>query len=153
MHELELRVDPGPGAAPDQLARQVNSLYQDLRRLGVLRVARKTADAPDGSMAGAGQELGVLVLSGAFSAAAIKALGNVLVAYVQRSKARGVEWRIGEESGTYTALSAKDQHLLVQAAAARIAAGDGSAVATTSDDSAEPGDGHGGAPHRTAGSD
>lgn len=154
MHELELHVDPGPGATPDQLARQTGSLYRDLRALGVLRVARKPAAAPAGSMAGAAQEIGVLVVSGAFSAAALKAVSNVLVAYVQRSKARGVEWRIGEESGTYTALSAKDQHLLVQAAAARIAAGgEGAAVTATGDDSGEPGDGHGGTPHRAAGSD
>ncbi|MFJ9111413.1 hypothetical protein [Streptomyces sp. NPDC102283] len=66
----------------------MSSLHRDLKAMGLLRVERKQALAPEGSMASAGYELGVLVVTGAFSAAALKAISNVLVAFVQRSKPR-----------------------------------------------------------------
>lgn len=151
VHQLELRIDAGPEAAADQIDRQVRSLYRDLRTLGVLRVERKTAAAPDASMAGVGYDLAVLVLSGAFSAAALKAVSNVVVAFVQRSKARSVEWDFDGNKGSFSALSAKDQHALVEVVSARIAA---SAGGTTSQDTdGEPGVGDGGTPDRTAGRD
>ncbi|MFE1955108.1 hypothetical protein ACFW9D_32080 [Streptomyces sp. NPDC059524] len=148
MHELRLRVDIGDGSATDRVDRQTRALYQDLRRLGVLSVRRATAEAPTGSMAGVGHDLAVLVLSGAFSAAALKAVSNVVVAYVNRTKARAVEWEFDGSKGAFTALSAKDQHTLVDAVAARVAAAE-PAPSTTD----EAGDTDGGAPDRTAGSD
>ncbi|MEU6843496.1 hypothetical protein ABZ930_16640 [Streptomyces sp. NPDC046716] len=123
MDELRLRVDVEGGLPAAQLDRHVRSLFQDLRGLGVLRVERASAAAPAGSMAGVGHDLAVLVLSGAFSAAALKAVSTVVVAYVNRGKARAVEWEFGGDKGTFTALSAKDQHALVEAVTARIAAG------------------------------
>ncbi|GAA2327872.1 hypothetical protein OKJ48_06225 [Streptomyces kunmingensis] len=149
MHELELRVDIGDGAPADQLDRQVRALFQDLRRLGVLRVERRTQPPPAGSMAGAGHDLAVLVLSGAFSAAALKAVSNVVIAYVNRSKARAVEWEFDGNKGSFTALSAKDQQVLVDAVIARIAAG--TPERGTGTDEAEETDG--GTPGRTSGRD
>ncbi|MFD7990097.1 effector-associated constant component EACC1 [Streptomyces mexicanus] len=145
MHELRLRVDIGDGLPADQLERHVRVLFQDLRRLGALRVERATAAPPAGSMAGVGQDLAVLVLSGAFSAASLKAVGNVVVAYVNRTKARAVEWEFDGNKGSFTALSAKDQHALVEAVTARIAAG-----AAQGDGSDGAGETDGGAPDRTA---
>ncbi|MGY4928774.1 hypothetical protein [Streptomyces sp. 900105755] len=130
------------------MERQVLSLYRDLRTLGLFNVERKQAPAPAGSMASAGYEIGALVVSGAFSAAALKAMSNVLVAYIQRSKARSVQWEFDGDKGMFQALSAKDQDKLVEAMALRIAAGvsvDGS--------SAEPGGSDGGTPDRAAGRD
>ncbi|MEU7283529.1 hypothetical protein AB0A69_32885 [Streptomyces sp. NPDC045431] len=140
MYEMELRVDAGPSASAEQIDRQVTSLHRDLRALGHFQVRRKPAPAPGGSMASAGYELGVLVISGAFSAAAVKAVSNVLVAYVQRSKARSVAWEFDGHKGSFEALSAKDQAALVEVVAARIAAGtdgtgtDGTGTAGTGTD-------------------
>ncbi|MEU0273069.1 hypothetical protein [Streptomyces sp. NPDC006307] len=162
MDEMELRVDAGPSASPEQIDRQVTSLYQDLRALGRFQVRRKPAPAPGGSMASAGYELGVLVVSGAFSAAAVKAMSNVLVAYIQRSKARSVAWEFDGHKGTFEALSAKDQSALVEVVAARIAAGadgtgtDGTAANGTGADGTAAngtGDGDGGTQNRAAGRD
>ncbi len=164
---LELRIDSGPGATAEQTDRQVRRLYGDLRTLGLLRVERGTVAAPEGSMAGVGHDLAVLVVSGAFSAAAIKAVSNVVVAFVQRSKARSVEWEIDGHQGSFEALSAKDQQALVEAVTARIAAGTaavavaggaadpstsdpGSAAATGGNINGDPGVGGGGTPDRTA---
>ncbi|MFJ9038124.1 hypothetical protein ACIRF8_16200 [Streptomyces sp. NPDC102406] len=155
MHELELRVDAGHGATPDQVDRQVRALFQDLRRLGALRVERGTRPAPAGAMAGAGHEIAVLVLSGAFSAATLKAVGNVVVAYVNRSKARAVEWEFDGNKGSFTALSTEAQQALVDAVTARIAAGTAAAGEGENGgdggDEAEGTDGR--APDRTAGRD
>lgn len=157
---LELRIDSGPGATAEQTDRQVRSLYGDLRTLGLLRVERGTVAAPEKSMAGVGHDLAVLVVSGAFSAAALKAVSNVVVAFVQRSKARSVEWEIDGHKGTFDALSAKDQQALVQAVTARIeagtaavagaTAGTGPADPTGRNTNGEPGVGDGGTPDRTA---
>ncbi|WP_405823670.1 hypothetical protein OG241_43300 [Streptomyces sp. NBC_01390] len=164
MHEenvrLELRIDSGPGATAEQTDRQVRSLYGNLRTLGLLRVERGTVAAPEESMAGVGHDLAVLVVSGAFSAAALKALSNVVVAFVQRSKARSVEWEIDGHKGSFDALSAKDQQALVEAVTARIQAGtaavasapadSGTGVATGPNTNSDPGVGDGGTPDRTA---
>ncbi|MEV7339429.1 hypothetical protein [Streptomyces sp. NPDC093544] len=151
VHQLELRIDSGPEATTDQTSHQVSSLYRDLRTLGVLRVERKTEAAPADSMAGVGYDLGVLVLSGAFSAAALKAVSNVLVAFVQRSKARSVEWEFDGNKGSFSALSTKDQHALVEAVSSRITA---ETVGTPSQNiSGQSGVGDGGTPDRTAGRD
>jgi len=120
---LRLRIDSGPGATAEQTDRQVRALYGDLRTLGLLRVERGTVAAPEKSMAGVGHDLAVLVVSGAFSAASLKALSNVVVAFVERSKARSVEWEIDGHKGSFGALSAKDQQALAEAVTARIAAG------------------------------
>jgi hypothetical protein len=159
VYELVLRVDAGPTASDEQVERQARGLYQDLRTLGLFNVERKQAPAPVGSMASAGYEIGALVVSGAFSAATLKAMSNVLVAYIQRSKARSVEWEFDGNKGTVQALSAKDQNKLVEVMAARIAAGgaDGGAGGNTDSGadagSAEPGGSDGGTPDRAAGRD
>jgi hypothetical protein len=148
VYELVLRVEAGPAASDEQVERQVRSLYKDLRALGLFHVERKQAPAPAGSMASAGYEIGALVVGGAFSAASLKALSNVLVAYIQRSKARSVEWEFDGNKGTFQALSAKDQNKLVEVVAARIAAGPGA-----DGGSGEPGGSDGGTPDRAAGRD
>ncbi|MGH3324840.1 MAG: hypothetical protein ACRDOV_10535, partial [Streptomyces sp.] len=146
MYELVLRVDAGPMASDEQVERQVRGLYRDLRTLGLFKVERKQAPAPAGSMASAGYEIGALIVSGAFSAAALKAMSNVLVAYIQRSKTRSVEWEFDGNKGTFQALSAKDQNKLVDVVASRIAA-----EVSVDGDSGEPGGSDGGTPDRAAG--
>ncbi|WP_257138477.1 MULTISPECIES: hypothetical protein [Streptomyces] len=148
MYELVLRVDAGSTASAEQVDRQVSSLHRDLKAMGLLRVERKQAPAPEGSMASAGYELGALVLTGAFSAAALKAVSNVLVAFVQRSKARSLDWEFDGDKGTFRALSAKDQSRLVEVVATRIAAAGGGAGGT-----GESGGPDGGTPNRAAGRD
>ena len=151
VHQLELRVDAGPEAPADMTDRQVRALYRDLRALGVLRVERKATAAPADSMTGVAYDLGVLVLSGAFSAATLKAVSSVVVAFVERSKARSVDWEFGGNKGSFSALSAKDQHALVEVVSAYIA---GASTDTTGQDTdSEPGVGDGGTPDRTTGRD
>ncbi|QDY80992.1 hypothetical protein FQU76_12900 [Streptomyces qinzhouensis] len=150
---MVLRVDAGDEASAEQVERQVKALYKDLRAFGRYNVARKEKPAPEGSMASAGYEIGALVVSGVLSAAGLKALGNVLVAYVQRSKARSVEWEFEGNKGSFRALSAKDQNRLVDVVAARIAAGAGGGEGDGTGTGGEPGGGDGGAPDRTAGRD
>ncbi|WP_405143892.1 hypothetical protein OG589_39980 [Sphaerisporangium sp. NBC_01403] len=166
MDEMRLQVDAGPGCTAEQLDRMVGSLYKDLRVLGLFNVKREQAPPPTGAMAGAGYQLGTLVLSGIFSAATMGALGKVLTAYVDRAKARSVEWEFDGHKGLFTALSRDDQRLLVEAVAARIAvapaaAGDegvleeagASAVAGDEEGGREPEGGDGGTPDRTTGRD
>jgi Effector Associated Constant Component 1 len=152
--ELELRIDAGDDAGAEQVDRLVRGLRRDLRALGMVRVEHKAAVAPDGAMAGVAQELGVLVASGVFTTTTVRAVSNVVVAYVQRSKARAVEWEFDGAKGTFTALSRSDQHALVETVAARIAAGaprgEGAPGAGEGGAGQEGGASSGGEPDRTA---
>ncbi|GAA2042166.1 hypothetical protein GCM10009757_05330 [Streptomyces cheonanensis] len=145
MYELVLRVDAGTTVSDEQVERHVGSLYRDLRTLGLFNVRRKQTSSPAGSMASTGYEIGVLVVSGVFSAAALKAMSNVLVAYLQRSKARSVEWEFDGHKGSFQGLSGKDQGKLVDVVASRIAGGVGVDVGD-----GESGDNNGGTPNRAA---
>jgi hypothetical protein len=120
--ELELRIDAGDDAGAEQVERLAQGLRRDLRALGMVRVERKAAVAPDGAVADAAHELGVLVASGVLTATTVRAVSNVVVAYVQRSKARAVEWEFDGAKGTFTAFSRGDQQALIEAVAARTAA-------------------------------
>ncbi|NBM21128.1 hypothetical protein [Streptomyces sp. GC420] len=126
-HELVLRVDAGPDAAPEQLERQTHGLYQDLRTLGLLRVQLRQASPATGTapVTDTGAGAGALVLTGAFSSAAAKALGNVLIASMQRSGAPAVHWEFEGRAGSFAATSATDRDALVEAVTARTAAADG----------------------------
>lgn len=148
MYELVLRVDAGSAASAEQVDRQVRGLHRDLRAMGLFHVERRKTPAPGGSMASAGYELGALVVTGAFSAAALKAMSNVLVAFMQRSKARSLEWEFDGDQGAFRALSAKDQSRLVDAVTARMAAETGE-----DEGSGESGGDDGGTPARAAGRD
>ncbi|WP_329318887.1 hypothetical protein [Streptomyces sp. NBC_01262] len=142
--ELRLYVDAGADIGPEKLDRLVSSLYKDMRALGLFTVRRAPAVPPEGAMAGAAYEVGQLVLTGAFSAAGLGAVAKVLAAYIDRVKARSVEWKFGEIEGKFTALSQDEQRLLVEAFAARVANG-------SRDENREGGDG--GTPDRAAGRD
>ncbi|WP_405731588.1 hypothetical protein OG607_33915 [Streptomyces sp. NBC_01537] len=138
--ELRLYVDAGADIGPEKLDRLVSSLYKDMRELGLFTVRRAPARPPEGAMAGAAYEVGQLVLTGTFSAAGLGAAAKVLAAYIDRVKARSVEWKFGETEGKFTGLSHREQRLLVEAFAARVA-----------DENREGGDG--GTPDRAAGRD
>jgi hypothetical protein len=148
VHELVLRIDAGVAMSDEQVERRVRSLQRDLRTLGLFHLERKQTPAPAGAMASAGYEIGTLVVSGAFSAAALKAMSNVIVAYIQRSKARSVEWEFEGNKGRFQALSAKDQNKLVEVVTAHMAAAVGAEGG-----SGEPGGSDDGTPDRAAGRD
>ncbi|MEU6268408.1 effector-associated constant component EACC1 [Saccharopolyspora shandongensis] len=115
---------------PERLENLTQRLLAELRELGAVRVDRVRGRGPDGAKSGAALEIGQLVLSGIFSAATATACAKVLVARFDQAKARRVSIERDGEKVEFDGLTAKDQHLLVEAIAAKLldeAAPDGGA--------------------------
>ncbi len=107
---LDIEADGLTGARADVLSRQ---LAADIRTLRTLEVAPVTGPSPDGSKS-TGYEIATLVVTGAFSAATVRALRDVIVAYIDRTKVRGVKVRVGKAEVTLTGASASDLAELIE---------------------------------------
>ncbi len=115
MREVTLIVDGGDGCDARRLDTLTRQLHDDLRLLGRVRVGQPPATPPEGAKTGTAAEIGTLVLSGLLSASTIRAISNVIIAYIRRTGARSVAWQANGREYTFTGLSATDQHDLVQA--------------------------------------
>lgn len=107
---LDIEADGFTGARADMLSRQ---LAADIRALRTLEVTPVSVPPPDGSKS-TGHEIATLVVTGVFSAATVRALRDVIVAYVDRTKVRGVKVRVGNAEVTLTGASASDLAKIIE---------------------------------------
>ncbi|MCP2169655.1 effector-associated constant component EACC1 [Goodfellowiella coeruleoviolacea] len=117
MREAILRL-AADNAGPARLHQLTTGLYQDLRALGLVKVARADQAAPEDAKTGTAGSITELVITGVFSAGTLAAVAQVITAYIERTKTRTVTWVEGERTVTFDGISAKDQHRLVEALAA-----------------------------------
>ncbi|MGH8794283.1 MAG: hypothetical protein ACRDXX_16750 [Stackebrandtia sp.] len=94
-HTFTVEVAPLSGQSLVQLDRRCRRLAEELRVAPGLRAA-PVAATPPGDKSGLAQEIGVLLVSGLFSAAAVKAAADVIVAFVHRGSAASVTVRRGD---------------------------------------------------------
>ena len=113
MSEVVLRID----ADPAQLSRLTTALFQDLRASGLVKVAKGREEAPEGTMSGVGDVLD-LIIKGAFSAGTLGAVTKIVVAYLERTKARSVTWDDGKRKVVFTGIARDDQKALAELLAA-----------------------------------
>jgi hypothetical protein len=84
-------------------------LARDLGHVpGLVADPMRTDAVDDGSKAGVVEHAGELVLSGLLSVAGLKALSEVVVAFVSRDAARSITLRRGKQEITITGASARD---------------------------------------------
>lgn len=105
MRDVELRIE-APGVDSERLDRLTRQLLDDLRSLGVVRVARKPASAvPDGARSGVAAQIGVLVVTGLFSSTVVKAVLEVVKQRLARTAVveATVTWEVDGARGTVTA--------------------------------------------------
>jgi hypothetical protein len=107
---LDVEADGVTGTRADALTRQ---LAADVRALHAFRVRTASATAPEGSKS-TGHDIATLVVTGVFSAATMQALRDVIVAYVERTKVRGVTVRVGPAEVTVTGASKADLSKIVE---------------------------------------
>ncbi len=112
MAGLTLRVDVD-GADGRELHRLTTSLFTDIRRLGVVNVARAEGEAPPNSKSG-GAQLAELVVTGVLSGSTLAVVGKVIVAFVNRAKDRSVKITRDGQTWEFTGISEKDQHVLAK---------------------------------------
>lgn len=93
---------------PRRLDESAGRLGADLRRIDGLVVAPLTAPAPPGGKSDVVHQVGGLLVSGLLSAAGLKAIGDVVVAYLGRSGARKITVRTGDREITVAGASATD---------------------------------------------
>lgn len=96
------------GASDSRLDRRRRDLEADLRRVRGVTVAPVPRDAPEGTKTGLAQHIGMLVVSGLTSGAAIAAVATVIVAAVKRSTAGSITLRRGDTEIAATGLSPKE---------------------------------------------
>ena len=110
-------------ADPESSHAAAHSLAMDLRLLDIAQVrfaneeiALPVADngAEFIAKSGTGNSIATLVLTGVFSAAALKAMADVVVAAIKRSGARSVTVQRGQDKVVLTALSGAEMHKLVE---------------------------------------
>lgn len=108
MSELVLDVLADDGYTLTQIDALTFQLMSEIRAMRTFAV-RAAEDRPTANgKSGVGQQIGTLIVSGVFSAAAIRSLRDVLVAYIERTKARAVRVRVGEMEVTVTGASRSD---------------------------------------------
>ena len=98
MSEVVLRIDDDP----DQLPRLTTALFQDLHSSGLVDVERARAEAPAGAKAGIGADILELIIKGVFSTATVGAVTKIVLAFLERTKARSVTWVSGDKKVVVT---------------------------------------------------
>lgn len=101
---LTLRVAAADGT-PASVERLAAQLYEDLRALRLVRVDRPVEAAPDGSRTGWAHALGEVAVSGVAPAAGL-AVYRAVTAFLDRTGATSVRYRVGERELEVTALTA-----------------------------------------------
>ena len=97
-----------------QLDESTMQLMRDLRQVAGIAVRPLSGSAIGTGKSGTVQEIGTLAVSGLLSAAGLKAISDVIVAYLQRSGARQITVRNGEHEITVTGASAADVSSVVR---------------------------------------
>jgi hypothetical protein len=118
MDEVVLHIYNGDGDA-SRLDRVTTALYDDLRESGAVRVRRADQDAEAGAKSGVGGSIAELVLTGTLSGGTVTAVYKVIVAWLDRTKARSVTWKDGEKELVLTAVSSKEQRRVFEQLANR----------------------------------
>ncbi|GAA4587116.1 hypothetical protein GCM10023194_35130 [Planotetraspora phitsanulokensis] len=106
MQDVELTIEAAPGVESERLDRLTRQLHDDLRSLGTVQVTRKPqSHVPTGARPGLATQLGVLIVSGAFSSAVVKAVLEVVMRRLDRSAVveATVTWEVNGVQGTVTA--------------------------------------------------
>jgi len=97
---------------PRQLNELTAILFDDIRSLALVKVSRDRAEAPESAKSGAGFDIAVLLMTGGFSAATVRAISKTVTAYINRTAARSVTWRSGSTIAVFTGISSSDQRAL-----------------------------------------
>lgn len=118
MSELRVELDVAHLHPVDQDAAR-RQLAERLRQVGGVTVAPVPVAAADGTK-GVGYDLASLLLGGTLSAATVRTAGKVVVAYLERAKARSVTFRRGDVSVKLAGQSAADQDALLDRLAALV---------------------------------
>jgi hypothetical protein len=112
MTKVVLRVDADADAS--RLHQLTSVLFNDVRALGSVTVAKAAGEAPDNAKSATGNTIAELVITGLLSASTVGAVRDVITAYIKRTGARSVIWRDGKHEVVFTGIAADDERVLAQ---------------------------------------
>lgn len=107
MSELRVVVS-ADSLRPEQVDRLTTQVARELRALGGFAVRRAADGAGDGQKSGVVESVETLVLTGTFSVTVVRAVKDVLVAWLARNQGRRVVVRAGDREVDLTGASAAD---------------------------------------------
>lgn len=108
MTELAVQVIGDETTDPARLDEMSRELARDLHAAGPLAVHPVMVWPPLMSKSSAVEHIGYLVVSGLLSAATVRAIRDVVVAYLARTKARAVRVTVGDREVVLDGVSAAD---------------------------------------------
>ncbi|MFG1846947.1 hypothetical protein [Micromonospora carbonacea] len=114
MSELRLLVEPAAAVSADRVDQLTAGLADDLRSVRGLRVAYAQSPATTHGKSQQAWELGMLAVGGLFSAATMRTIAVIAVAYADRIKARSVRLRRGDRELVVTGATKVDDALVAQ---------------------------------------
>ncbi|WP_320069080.1 hypothetical protein [Micromonospora sp. RTGN7] len=117
MSEFSLLVEPATAVAAERVDQLAAGLADDLRAVRGLRVAYAQSPTTAHGKSQQAWELGMLVVGGFFSAATMRTIVVVAVAYADRIKARSIRLRRGDRELVITGTTKIDEALVTQLAA------------------------------------
>ncbi|MGW4461748.1 hypothetical protein [Micromonospora sp. NPDC004704] len=113
MSEVAVAIEPQTPVAAERLDALAGGLADDLRTIRGLRIGHAGSTAIGPGKSPQAWELGMLVVSGVFSAATMGAIAQIVVAYVNRANARSIRLRSGENEVEITGSTRLDDPALV----------------------------------------
>ncbi|MEV4625498.1 hypothetical protein AB0J90_04320 [Micromonospora sp. NPDC049523] len=113
MSEVAVAIEPHTPVAAERLDALAGGLADDLRTVRGLRVGHAGSTAVGPGKSPQAWELGMLVVSGVFSAATMGAIAQIAVAYINRANARSIRLRSGENEIEITGSTRLDDPVLV----------------------------------------
>ncbi|MFF3854196.1 hypothetical protein [Micromonospora sp. NPDC002575] len=114
MSELHLLVEPAAAVPAERVDQLAGGLADDLRAVRGLRVAYAQSPATTHGKSQQAWELGMLAVGGLFSAATMRTIALIAVAYADRIKARSVRLRRGDRELVITGATKVDDALVAQ---------------------------------------
>ncbi|MFI5486100.1 hypothetical protein ACIBXA_18220 [Micromonospora echinaurantiaca] len=114
MAELLLSIQPRPSTPAERVDEFARQLADDLRTVPGLRIAHAQSAADGHGKSQQAWELGMLAVGGLFSAASLRALAYVAVAYADRVKARSITLRSGDNELVITGSTRVDARLVTE---------------------------------------
>lgn len=114
--ELTVVVEPELALTPERLDILTQGIAEDLRAVPRLRVAAASGPVSHpGTKSPEAWELGMLVVGGLFSATTMRAIAQIAIAYIERTRARSITLRSGDTELVITASTRIDDPILLAA--------------------------------------
>jgi len=105
---LVVELTPSEGLSYSRFDRRCAEIAEEMRLVRGLTITSPRRQAAPGTKSGPAYEIGVLIVSGALSAAGLKAVSAIIIACLERKTAASVKLRLGDKELTVEGLDPRE---------------------------------------------